>query len=578
MLRADVERAVAPALQRSGPGDRVRRRVARHAPRRAASHASHCAGGGYRHHRRRTHYEKTRRHRRTIVLLLLAVAYVTRPPTSETDAPRVPAGVSSVATATQPPGASEDLGALRRARDDSGSRERPRSPPQVRPRTTPDYKLSRRGHWYTVNLDGGPSRMILFPRLSIVGGEPGQPLGAKVEQLVELGRDAIEQPETTRTITGTVATADGHAAPGTVVIAGPGVAFRTLPRSRSPQHRRDANGRNGHLLTRGRCDAELLSAGHGPAGLVERRTRAGRSRIGPRRPAAGRLRAARRDHPPFWPRRASLRERGVSRRTPIPGQLRPRGALRDRPDLRRTYTVSAQVEDGTEAAGTRPGSAKVTVSSKRRHHDRDRNARRRSAGDHARHPEGIAPGPAFVRLIAGERTFQRRFGDVRRRGPGRTRRREAHRIPGDPPPIRGGPRNPRPRAGALHRLRPTCSLTSSRQLSETTGSVSRATRSRPAAARSRCRRRRFTRSKSSRPRSPPINEPAMRSNSSSRVNATARVGLGGMGAGTMQLQGDFRAVEDACGCGQSAPQRRQAKTSMAKARSVATRSRVRWPL
>lgn len=235
MLREDVERTIEPALVRSDPGDRVRRRVAAlvvaiplrgTAPKGTSKTASATAGASV---------GLIAGLLVAVVIVLLAIVNLS---SLRGDAEAADAGSANAADDAGPPVAASVAPGIwhqrQRARDDDGHRAARgggEDDAAEEDAPLPHYVLSRLGDSVTVNLGGGESRTVVFRRggtsMTFAAPTPDttEESIAKHEENIEKYRAARpDKPTKTRQITGRVVTRAGTPVDGAVILAG-GVEF-----------------------------------------------------------------------------------------------------------------------------------------------------------------------------------------------------------------------------------------------------------------------------------------------------------------------------------------------------------------
>lgn len=221
MLRADVERVLEDVVGPPAPRGRVRRRVAALLPGLGLPGAKSrpamvtLALGVL-----------TMKKAIAIAAALLLVVLVAAVVRSGDDAPdRMKEDVSSAAAIGRTSAVADggDVAAIRNARerlqgdDASAALVAPRPDPRA-------LQPSLRGNIYTVNLDGGPSRMIVArskkTTLNFVGGDPDEPMAEDTAAMLDMVLDHAEPPEAVREVAGTVTDRDGQPVSGVTVLAG----------------------------------------------------------------------------------------------------------------------------------------------------------------------------------------------------------------------------------------------------------------------------------------------------------------------------------------------------------------------
>ena len=221
MLRADVERVLEEVVGPPAPRGRVRRRVAALLPGLGLPGAKSrpamvtLALGVL-----------TMKKAIAIAAALLLVVLVAAVARSGDDASnRTEKDVSSASAVSRTSSVADggDVEAVRDARERLRDEDAPEALAAVRPNPRA-LQPSLRGNIYTINLDGGPSRMIVArskqTTLNFVGGPPDEPMAEDNAAMLDMVLDHVEPPEAVREIAGTVLDRDGKPVSGVTVLAG----------------------------------------------------------------------------------------------------------------------------------------------------------------------------------------------------------------------------------------------------------------------------------------------------------------------------------------------------------------------
>jgi len=355
LLRAEMERLLEDELQRTGPRNRVRDRVAaalpalswNGAPGTSNAILSPFAG------------VLVKKLFAIVIIVLVGIgAWIatrpsTEPATGHASAPRpdhVPAGRSGD-TATH---GDDALARIHGQHEALANEPEPTVPHRPLPE---NYELSRLGNRVTVNLDGGPSRMYAYGisgDSSLLAVDPTPELVEKMKRSV-----AAVDPPATRTVTGIVLDADGAAVRGALVLTD--VRFGELDGERY------AVGTDGTATgADGRFELSAL-AGEGvsimaisddgwsdlaqlPAGSANADVEL---RLAPRTRLRGRVTRAATGHP------ATVAVLDADVRYEVSAALD--GTFEVDPIAPGTYQVTAAAEDGRQAQSSRSASAEVVV-------------------------------------------------------------------------------------------------------------------------------------------------------------------------------------------------------------------------
>ena len=222
MLRADVERVLADVVGPPAPRGRVRRRVAALLPGLGLPSADPrptmvtLALGV-------VTMKKAIAIAATLLIVVLLVAVVSDRSEPAPEPGHETAKLASPAERTAARH-DDDVDAVRDARERLRDDERRTPLESVHTGTAMTLQPSRRGNIYTVNLDGGPSRMIVArdeqTTINFVGGPPDEPISADNAAILDMLMEHAEPPEALRTISGIVTDADGRPISGATVLAG----------------------------------------------------------------------------------------------------------------------------------------------------------------------------------------------------------------------------------------------------------------------------------------------------------------------------------------------------------------------
>jgi len=222
MLRADVERVLADVVGPPAPRGRVRERVAALLPGLGLPGAD----------ARPTMVTlalgvvtmKKAIAIAAALLLVVLVAAVAGGKKASPDSTRASAAIDVGASSDARKSAAEgDVEAVRNARerlrDESSS-----AVTQPKPAVRAPMEPSRQGNIYTVNLEGGPSRMIVArsaqTTLNAVGGLPDEPMNEDNAKMLGIILAGVKPPEAMRSISGVVTNSDGKPVSGATVLAG----------------------------------------------------------------------------------------------------------------------------------------------------------------------------------------------------------------------------------------------------------------------------------------------------------------------------------------------------------------------
>ena len=411
MLRADLTRQLEQTLPATQPGDRVRRRVAAVLPLLPGvptgpepSMVTSTIVGGL-------------AVKKLFVIVTVLAVVVFGLIYAQVDDDRAP-----VARASPTVEASDGV-SWERVRGESDlrdARERAKagevSKPSVRP-AGHAYELSARGNRVTVNLDGGPSRMVIFgssdPKVSglitIAPEEGADPTTvAAHEDTVRTAEAAFAgvEPDALRTIEGRVVTRDGQPAIGVVVLAGHLAFHRGHPESYAEAEagvKADASGR----FTLEVDAAEPCSVvAMGPAGWSDLvRVPAGSEaasielRMGAEQRLTGRTLRSGEGHP------AHVRLYDVSTKVGYEVSSDLDGRFEVDPIAPGTYRVSAAAESGNEAPRTRAAELEVVVA---KGHDASVELELPEGGllvARVNLPKEVSEGSMISRLFTGHETY-----------------------------------------------------------------------------------------------------------------------------------------------------------------------------